>query len=135
MWFDLITGVWLFAVSIMDIRSRKVPVWTLVMGGVLTSAACICQKNGYPDIARGMLPGIFLLLTAFVTGKAGYGDGVVLLFLGMTAGAGESFIIFGISLFLAALFSVLLLALRKAGRNTGIPFLPFLTAAWLIVML
>ena len=66
---------------------------------------------------------------------AGYGDGVALLILGMISGAGKSLMIFGFSLFLAAVFSVVMLVLGKAGRNTAIPFLPFLAAAWLAVMI
>ena len=85
------------------------------------------------DMLKGLLPGIFLLITAFVTRKAGYCDGIVMLFLGILSDAGEGLLILGISLVLAAAVSLGLLVLREAGKNTRIPFLPFLTAAWLII--
>lgn len=135
MWFVSITAVWLLVISIIDVRKRRVPVWTLAIGGILVLIKCICRNGEYLDVISGMLPGVFLLLTAFVSQKAGYGDGVALLILGMISGAGKSLMIFGFSLFLAAVFSVVMLVLGKAGRNTAIPFLPFLAAAWLAVMI
>lgn len=134
MWIVILTMVWLLGISIMDIRRRSVPVWMLVPGGVLAVAAFIYQQGVTGDMMKGMLPGIFLLVTAFVTRKAGLGDGIVMLFLGILSGGGGSLLIFGISLFLAAVVSLVLLGLRKAGKNTRIPFLPFLTVAWLITV-
>lgn len=125
-------GIWLLVMSILDIRKRTVPVWLLVLGGIL-AAISVCQQNAFLAMGMGMLPGIGLLLIAFLTKKAGYGDGIVLVILGMVSGGGESLLIFSISLFLSAIFSMVLLVLRKAGRNTRIPFLPFLTIGWLLV--
>lgn len=133
MWITALTMIWLLGTSIMDIRKCNVPVWALVPGGLLTGIALVCQQTATGDMLQGMLPGIFLLATAFATKKAGYGDGIVMLFLGILSG-GRSLLIFGISLSLAAVVSLVLLVLRKAGKNTRIPFLPFLTAAWLITV-
>lgn len=125
--------IWLLAASIMDIRSRRISIWMLAAGGVLSILAVICQYSGYWAVLKGMLPGILLLLTAFATRKAGFGDGIALLFLGAAAGGEKAFMLFGLSLFLISLVSLLLLALKKVRRNTQIPFLPFLTAAWFVV--
>lgn len=129
------TMLWLFGISVMDIRRRRVPVWMLVPGGILAGIMFICQQAMPGDMLKAILPGDVLLVTAFLTKKAGYGDGIVMLFLGILSGSVKSLLIFAVSLFLAAVFSVILLGVRKVGRNTRIPFLPFLTAAWLIVML
>lgn len=132
MWITVLTIVWLFGISIIDIRKCNVPVWMLVPGGLLTGIALVCQQADAGDMLKGMLPGIFLLVTAFATKKAGCGDGIVMLFLGILSGSSRSLLIFGISLSLTAVAALVLLALRKAGKNTRIPFLPFLAAAWLI---
>ena len=76
---------------------------------------------------------VVLVLTAFVTGKAGYGDGIVLCCLGMAMGWEKSILLFGISLFLICLCALVLLAMRRVGKNTSLPFLPFLAVAWIIV--
>lgn len=133
MWITIFTAAWLSAVSIMDIRSRRVPVWLLLVGGIPTLLAGVYKGGEGYYMLLGALPGILLLGTAFATKKAGYGDGIVLLFLGMGLGGGKSLLLFGVSLFLISVCSLVLLALKKAGRNTGIPFLPFLSAAWLMV--
>ena len=81
-----------------------------------------------------MKPGGLLLVTAYVTKKAGYGDGIVLLLLGMALGGDKSLLIFGLSLLLISVWSLILLVFHKAGRNTKIPYLPFLTAAFFVLI-
>lgn len=135
MWHIPVFAVWLFAISILDIKCRKVPVWLLAVGGVFALPA-LCLSGGSRELfqaLRGMLPGILLLAAAFFTGKAGYGDGIVLLALGAVS-KGRGALLLGISLIFMSMASVVLLALRKVDRDTKIPYLPFLTAAWLLVM-
>ena len=129
--------IWLMTVSIMDIRSRKISIWLLLSGGILVLATCGNQfaagSLALYDILGGMVPGLLLLAIAFVTKKAGYGDGMVLVLVGMVVGGGKSFVIFGVSLFLISVFSIILLLFRKVRRNSTIPYLPFLSAAWLLI--
>jgi len=72
-------------------------------------------------------------LIAFATKKAGYGDGIVLLLVGMVSGGGKGLWIFCISLFLISIFSVILLLCHKVRRNSEVPYLPFLTVAWILI--
>lgn len=133
-----IITIWLVTVSIVDISTRKIPVWLLIVGGICAIPAFMEQwgDNAWncAGILMGMLPGALLLGTGFVTKQAGYGDGLAALVLGMTLGSGKSWLLFCASLFLMAICSMLLLALRKAKYKTRIPYLPFLTAGWLLVM-
>nr|WP_296488929.1 prepilin peptidase [uncultured Acetatifactor sp.] len=130
--------VWLLTGSVMDIRNRRVPIWLLLTGGILSLTViffqCVISGREVVDILKGMLPGTGLLLVAFVTKNAGYGDGIALLCLGIVLGGGKSLLLLGLSLFLISIFSLTMLVTRKAGRNTGIPYFPFLTGAWLIVV-
>lgn len=128
-------AVWLLIISIWDVRKRRVPVWLLIPGGIFALAEAAGQQYGELTVVRIMLPGAVLLLLALTTGNVGYADGIVMLFLGVISGSEKSLLIFGISLFLAAICSLVLLALRKVKKNTGIPFLPFLAAAWLLAAL
>lgn len=129
--------IWLMGISIMDIRSRRVPIWMFVLGGGVVLAILMDQiTNGaieYVDVFTGMLPGVVLLLIAFATKKAGYGDGIAILFVGMVLGGGKSLWVFCISLFLISIYSAILLLLRIVRRNSEIPYLPFLSAAWLLL--
>lgn len=133
MWKFGIMILCLFLFSIYDIRSQKIPTALLAISGlcVLIAESCLLYK-GQTHIASygiAVLPGAILILTAYLTGKIGYGDGLVMLILGIAAGYKKSLVIFMISLMLAAILSALLLLLRKADRNTRIPFVPFITAA------
>lgn len=134
MWSMLLVTGWLMIAGIMDVRTRRVPIWMLVLGGALAICAAFCQHSGFQEALKGLLPGTLLLLIAFVTKKAGYGDGIVLGCLGMALGSGKSLLLFGLSLFLISIFALILLVLRRAGRNTGLPFLPFLGVAWFMVV-
>lgn len=138
MWMILPITVWLLTGSVMDIRNRRVPIWLLLTGGIPSLTViffqCVISGREVVDILKGMLPGTGLLLVAFVTKNAGYGDGIALLCLGIVLGGGKSLLLLGLSLFLISIFSLTMLVTRKAGRNTGIPYFPFLTGAWLIVV-
>ena len=134
MWSILFVTGWLITAGIMDVRTRKVPVWMLVLGGALAVWAAFCQHRECLEVLRGMLPGILLLLVALGTKKAGYADGIVLCCLGMAVGSEETLVLLGLGLFLISLCAMALLVLRKVGRDTGLPFLPFLAAAWLVVV-
>ena len=74
----------------------------------------------------GMLPGVGMLLVARFSGAAGYGDGLVLVGLGMLLGIWRVLLLLAGSLFALSLVSLLLLLLGKVRGNTRIPFLPFL---------
>lgn len=134
MWNILLVTGWLIVSGIMDVRNRKVPVWMLALGGILAVWAVFCRQSGYLEILAGSLPGVLLLFIAFATKKAGYGDGIVLCCLGVALGGERSLLLFGLSLFLISLCALILLALHRVKRNTGLPFLPFLAAAWLLVL-
>ena len=90
MWSMLLVTGWLMIAGIMDVRTRRVPIWMLVLGGALAICAAFCQHSGFQEALKGLLPGTLLLLIAFVTKKAGYGDGIVLGCLGMALGSGKS---------------------------------------------
>ncbi|MCM1026935.1 MAG: hypothetical protein NC432_10900 [Roseburia sp.] len=138
MWKQIGLATWLTTLSVCDGRKKSVPLWLLGLGGAIAVAALIEQgvKGGLqpgPTI-HAVLPGATLLFLAAGTGKAGYADGLVLVVLGIAEGYQSSLIICMSSLALAALVSGILLLTKRAGRNTRIPFVPFLEAGWLIAV-
>lgn len=137
MWRDVITAGWLFILSVMDINKKSVPIWLLGIGAVNTAVTLLTEGlSGDIDgwlLCRSMFPGAVFLAIAAATGKAGYGDGIVLIMLGLMSGFKVCLLALTAGLFLIAIFSGALLALRKVKRNSRIPFLPFLTVGWGIV--
>ncbi len=135
-WMILITVVWLLAMSIADIKCCRVPVWMIAVGVGFAAVAgvsrCIVGEGEYSALMYGMLPGALLLVAALLTGMVGYADGLVLGCLGLVSGmeAGILALVFG--LVLAAVYSVVLLMMGKVKRKSQIPFLPFLSVAWVV---
>lgn len=130
--------IWLLAAGIIDIRTRRIPVWLLAAGGVCAAPALAQQLGGgyggCVELLKGLVPGILLLGIGFMTKKVGYGDGIGVLLAGTISGGGKALLLFGTSMFFMAFFALALLALQKVRQGTRIPYLPFLAAAWLLLI-
>lgn len=131
----MMTAGWLLAASVFDIRRRRVPIWLLLLGGLAVIPAAIWRCGSRPEeyweVLKGCIPGIVLLAMAGATRKAGVADGIALLYMGVLLEKG-CLLIFVISLLLISFYSGFLLVLRRAERNTELPYLPFLSAAWIL---
>lgn len=125
----------LVILSIFDCKERQIPAAMLYAG---MAAAVIWQFSGgicwqtAGTLLLGILPGIFLLLTALITKKAGCGDGMALAVVGAVSGYRQAVFALCMGLLLVSLVSVPLLLLHKVNGRTQIPFLPFLTAAYAV---
>ena len=126
----------LLVLSFIDLRSGKIPVLPVVLLGVAVLGYQWWCASPVLEVAAGILPGGAVLLAAWVTKESiGYGDGMVLLVLGLFCGAAKAVAILGMSLMLAAVLSMVLLVLRKAGRKTALPFVPCICAGYLLCLL
>ena len=114
-----------------DIRHREIPLLILLFG--IAAALGIdlwwIREGAVTVVETGaaLLPGAFFLMTGFITReKVGYGDGLLLVILGLLLGAYRCFFILCIGLAFSAVVSLFLLLFRRAGRHSRIPFAPFL---------
>lgn len=130
--------VWILLMlgSVCDVAWKKIPVLLLAAGGAVGAAAGIAELwgggTGNPGWIFGCLPGAGMLLLAFATReKVGYGDGILLIILGMLEGWNLIADLLA-ALLLAAVFGSVLLVLRRATVRTRIPFVPFLLAAHIL---
>ncbi len=131
MWKVILEGVWLVYMSLSDIRCRHVPLWMIAAGGLPFAAARLaangmCTGADVLEVLLSVIPGAVLLLLA-LTRKAGWGDGVVVLLLGLADGAKKCMLSFAAGIILMAVFSLAVLLLGKVGKETRVPCLPFLT--------
>lgn len=138
MWREVLTAVWLLPMSITDAKSRRVPVWMLWCGAAAAAVELLyeglCGGLDVWNICRALVPGIVLLAVAYVTGKAGMADGMILMPLGILSGYERCLAASLGGLFLLSFFCGILLVLRRVKRDTQIPYIPFLTLGWLIVL-
>ena len=126
----------LLILSIMDLRTRKISLLPVLLLGLFAMGYRFWENESLWEVLTGMLPGGVLLLAAWVTKESiGYGDGIVLLVVGVFCGIKKTVAILGISLILAAVMAMLLLVLRRAGRKTELPFLPCLCSGYLLCLL
>lgn len=138
MWKEVITILWMAVLSICDIKRKRVPLWLLGTGTIFAAAVSlyggIKGEINILQLCKSLIPGAALLILAWATGKAGCADGVVVMALGLADGYEICLFTLFSGLILIALFSGGLLIARKAKRNTKIPFVPFLTAGWLLTL-
>ncbi|MCH5275605.1 MAG: prepilin peptidase [Lachnospiraceae bacterium] len=132
----------LIAGSFFDIKWKRLPTALLVAGGAWAVVCIILQilqegaESGLGAALISVFPGAALLLLSLVTEKKiGSGDGLILILLGLFEGVECAVPVFCLGLFLQSLLAVGLLILKKANKQTCIPFLPFLLAARLLLLL
>lgn len=129
--------IWyLLVLGIMDFWKRKIPVLLLLAGGIgcLVMAVYRCMRGEmlWQECIWGLVPGMVLLAVAGITQKAGCGDGIVLMQVGMYLGCDRVLPLFGFSMLLLSGSCMVLLLLRKVNKNTGMPYLSFLAIAYLM---
>jgi len=118
--------------SVFDILYQRLPeklTWFLFLLAVVGK---LLLEGSIPgvlvEVIKGFIPGAIMLLGGKVSRESiGYGDGVVLCFLGVIYGAKDTMEILMYGLLAAAAVSVVLLVVRKKNKKTTLPFVPFLS--------
>ena len=84
----------------------------------------------------GILPGMFLLASAYATRQAiGYGDGLAVCVCGLYLGMGQTFAMLFYALLFCSVVSAVMLVCKKRTYKTGVPFVPYLIAGYLCTFL
>ena len=119
--------------AVFDMKKKEIPLAFICLGSMAGVGISLWQiTEGYfsfREMGLAVLPGCFLLLTSFVSREnVGYGDGLLLIVIGLFTGFYRCMIILCISLLLISVSALALLAVRKVSRNSRLPFMPFLAA-------
>lgn len=132
--------VFLFLAGLWDTKKMSVPAALLLFSGCLAAGLdtfCICRGSlqaAAPFWA--LIPGCFYLLMSLLTdAQIGAGDGISILILGLYCGLSNTLLITAAAQVLCAFTAAGLLIMKKAGKRTRIPFLPFLGGAALVLYL
>ena len=131
-----IINIYLFWGAWVDFRKKAISDCYLWLGGmsgiVYNFIKMLAGETVLEERFMAILPGIFFLAIAKVTNeKIGYGDGWVILILGSFLKFSEIYRLLQFAVILAAVASLGLMIMKKAGREYKIPFLPFLWAAYI----
>lgn len=126
-----ITILFLGICTLIDLWKKRV--WWPLAGGYMffILALHFFQKDiTVGGILTGILPGLGLLFLSWVTKEAvGYGDGMVVTACGTALGLPAVFQMLFLAFGLAAVWSGILLAVKRVGRKERFPFVPFLLLA------
>lgn len=128
---EIITAfLFLLIGSVLDVKTRRLPLlYLLLFGCAGILALCFGTPRDPAVFFRALLPGLLLLVIGAATREGvGYGDGVVVLILGILLGARLCAGAVLAGLFLSALCSCLLLLFKRVNGKSRIPYIPFLTA-------
>ncbi|MGB4659688.1 MAG: hypothetical protein WBI07_10930 [Mobilitalea sp.] len=132
-----VIGIMLFACGIQDMYKKKIALWMVAAGAVFIGI-CVPFSETFSiwDRVGGIAVGVGVVLISIATaGKIGLGDGLILCVTGLGLGFWGNMELFAVSLFAAAIISIILLILHKADRKKSIPFVPFLMVGYIILII
>ena len=116
-----------------DVKKQMLPVtylWTFTVVGIL--GTIFLRYQNIEDSVLGALMGVGILFVGWLTKEAiGYGDGWVLVILGLLEGLLSLSLIMMAAFIMSALFGAWKLICLKEKRDSTMPFLPFLFIALL----
>ena len=119
--------------SIWDVRCKEIPVKPLLAGLFAGLVYGVWREDGWL-LLMGIIPGVLLIFMSFLTKeKVGYGDGIMVIVLGLVLGWPDSLVVYMIAQFGVLLFAIALMAAKRMPGDTQIPFAPFLAAGVLIM--
>lgn len=132
----IICAAFLLLEGIRDLRRREIsPVSCaiLIICGVFLQ---LCRHElSWGSVLTGAMVGIVLLGLSWLSKESiGYGDGLVMTSIGVLFGGAKTIQLFCYALFICGLFSAGVFLLKKAGRKSRIPFIPFLIPAYCVMM-
>ena len=129
--------LFLIIVAVRDIQMRKISIYALITGGILSVLYQVIEgKMDILLILGGVLTGGMFLLISKVTGEGvGYGDSFLILVLGIYLGFYQLLIVLSAAFFLLLCVSLPVLWFKKMSGKCTVPFLPFLTGGYLCFVL
>lgn len=132
-WIEIgILGLVTLIGAVFDLRTKKIPTMLLIVGGIALAVAVPLFSHVLPLRQRllGLAPGLMLLGISLWKKMIGIGDSVLILMYGW--GLGFRMMCFHLLISFLCLFpvSLFLLAFRRIKRTDTIPFYPFATIGY-----
>ena len=132
-------GCFLFlgTMSLFDIRTKRLPDVSLVLGLVASVLVRIAFRGQpfYSYAAAAFVGFIFVIISYLTNEKIGYGDSFVILSIGILVGLENLLFILFAAFVMASFFGMVILVSRNFKSDKGIPFVPFIFAAFILLIL
>lgn len=128
---EIVLGIWLVILGYVDFRKKEIPLWFSILGGMIGVVICIVEGRDFFDILFACLPGTLAMIFSWMTRETiGYGDGIVLLIMGIYLPVSQLLSIGMLAFFIAGIIALLLLTVFHKKGTYRIPFIPFLSIAY-----
>lgn len=126
--------IFLAAAAYEDYKTEKISMILILTGAAISIAAAAINNDNIMQILYGILTGNAVLLIGYASREAvGYGDGLIFIITGIFLGWMNNIILIAGSLLLAAVCSMILMALRIKKRTDRIAFVPFILGAYVLM--
>ena len=136
MFIEMIIAIMLLVLSIVDIRSKRIPL-LMIVGLILmamVSSLNLRPVDGVLMVAGAVVGLVFVFISKMTREKLGYGDSLILLALGILLGFWEVMILILIAFLASACFGIIMVCWKKKNKNTSFPFVPFISLSYALVM-
>ena len=133
MWSQAAVVSMLTLCSAEDMKRKQIRLNPVLLFGILgIFFHMLWRVQSIENILLGMSVGVVLLMLSVLTGgRIGAGDAVLLIVTGIYLGLEQNLQLFFSGLLLCGMWALGLLILRKKSRKDSIPFVPFLLAAYM----
>lgn len=123
--------------SLEDIRRKKITVKLTLFSGIAGILLhMLFQNQSIFEMLAGAVPGVFVLVASYLSkSKIGMGDGIVFMLTGLYLGLVENLRLMFVSFFLASLWGLYLLMIKRCEKSKRIPFVPFLFLGYCLMMI
>lgn len=130
MWVEMTLFLFLAICAVSDGICKRIPlsvVWLGMLTAILLHLEGVMGETSWVEVGLSLTPGMLFWMLSFISGeKVGYGDGWVLLMIGLFLGAGRCFLVLMTGLMAESFVVLVLLAFRKVRGDGEVPFVPFL---------
>ncbi|MCR5556110.1 MAG: prepilin peptidase [Butyrivibrio sp.] len=138
--FEILVLIVLLIAAVEDFFRKEISLWLPMVCGLISLICVMVQylnaNLDYAGVLASMIPGAILLLVAFSTGQEiGYGDGLMALAMAPVLGFDRTCFVLIISMTLSSLYSILYLIIKRGGRKSSFPFIPFLAVGMGVALL
>lgn len=130
MWVEILLFLFLGICAVFDGVAKQMPlavIWLGIITAIVLHVQGIVGGRSWLDIGFAVLPGMMFWMLSFITReKVGYGDGWMLIMIGLFTGLWKCFLILLVGLVSESLSVLILLAVKRISKDRQIPFAPFL---------
>ena len=130
MWIEILTFVFLGICAVYDGVEREIPlavVWLGIIAAIVLHWEGFAGDGTWKTAVLSAIPGVMFWMLGFISGeKVGYGDGWMLVMIGLFMGLWKCFLILMIGLVSGSIVVLVLLTFKKVSRDYQLPFAPFL---------